>query len=161
MPRKKRSLATTTCPLTPQETLIRLLMIARVLSSLGLLGCSAGDALFPHADPIPCSTSANCTSNTSFGTTADLWCVYTKYLEQENLPPACLRNPCPHIGQICSTGGVCEPPDQLDLRNNQDPQNPWGHCQKMVCRTAKDCLEPTPFCELGYCQSEHIIDLRP
>jgi hypothetical protein len=91
----------------------------------------------------------------------DLWCVYTKYLEQENLPPACLRNPCPHIGQICSTGGVCEPPDQLDLRNNQDPQNPWGHCQKMVCRTAKDCLEPTPFCELGYCQSEHIIDLRP
>jgi hypothetical protein len=137
-----------------QTDLIRLCVLVSVLKMLGL-GC---DAAFPSLSAVSCGSSAQCTDKPSFGTTSDLWCLYTASLKDRGESPACLRIPCKNFGQICPNGGVCEAPDAIDTRHNADPQNPLGHCKKFVCKSAADCLKPTPQCELGFCQPDHILD---
>lgn len=144
-------------PITPAQ-IVSLILLTRVLKSLGILGlllylgCGAADGLFPTRSAAACGTQTECVDDGYFGTTANLWCSYNGNLKKQQRGPACLRVPCSQIGQICSTGGICEPPDD---RAKQDGL--IGSCRKFVCSKSTDCLIPTPVCANGFCVPEQIL----
>lgn len=137
-----------------QKNLVQLAILASILKMLGLL-TSCGDGyvgIFPTVTASACGTSTECMDNEHFGTAADLWCSYNESLKKQNRGPACLRIPCPIIGQVCATGGVCEKPDALATKHGLT-----GFCRKFVCSKPADCLPPTPVCATGFCVPEQIL----